>query len=140
MNRDDLTPENKLKWWGDGEWIKEENEYPFSYKGYDCKVLRIAHLEPAKQQHVFGGHLCGYVKAPLELKLHEKGYDVELDCHGGITYISVLDETPYMGKIGENWIGFDCAHSMDIIPSMEMLYKSNEELKKIQKEHEEICE
>lgn len=136
ITKDDLTKENKLKWWGEGEWVDEEDEHSFQYKGCDCKILRVYTGEPFSiQPHVFGGHLCGYVKVPLEMKLSEKkSYDLDIDCHGGITFNEIEGE--------ENWIGFDCAHSYDIIPSMEKMFKNNpimiESRKSLEKLYEKI--
>ena len=129
-----FTCDQKLDWWGYGEWVEEFDSVKFEYKDYNCKILRIAVKEPyAKVHHVFGGHLCGYVKIPLELKIHQKRFDVNLDCHGGITF-NELDEK------GENWIGFDCCHLNDICPSTEYLNNTRPELIEIEKRHQEMME
>lgn len=63
----------------------------------------------------FGGHLSGYVKIPDGCPIKHGTYDVDVDVHGGITY-NVKED-------GEHWIGFDCGHCEDIIPSIRVLCK-----------------
>lgn len=129
-----FTCDQKLEWWGYGEWVEEADLVEFEYKGYHCVVKRIAVREPyAKVFHVFGGYLCGYVKVPLELELHKKGLDLKGDVHGGITF-NQLDED------NENWIGFDCVHLNDICPSSEKLSNTRPELIEIKNRHEEMME
>ncbi len=117
------TPDDKKLWWGEGAWCEELDEINFKYKNYQCKVIRIAMPEPcAKEFHMFGGHLCGYVKIPNDNALHGKEYDnINVDCHYGLTYGEINDD--------QHWIGFDCAHSSDYNPSMEYLKKTNPALK-----------
>jgi hypothetical protein len=127
MNEFQLTPEKKLESWGDGEWVTEPDEYLFIYRGYDCKIKRNFILEGYKNEHLFGGHLCGYVCVPDELKLAEKECDVNLDVHGGITYNEIHTDN-------KNWIGFDCAHCFDYCPSTEYLHKTHPEFIKMKEE------
>lgn len=79
------------------EWLNEEDYYEFHYKGYECLIKRNPQM----------GHLCGYIK-PLNSKI-----DVEL-------FRDILDETFYGGLtyLEGNRAGFDCAHGMDLIPSL----------------------
>jgi hypothetical protein len=132
QNRQDFflfTCDQKLKWFGYGEWVEEADRILFDYKGYKCLVNRVVAKETdAKEEHYFGGHLCGYVEIP---KVHfycskEFMFDVDvcLDCHGGITYDekeSHLSRNPDLCT--SHWIGFDCGHGGDIVPSMEMFKK-----------------
>lgn len=87
---------------------KEGDRYEFKFKGFDCKIIRV---DPKM------GHLCGYVAIPWESKLHgrhipeiEEKYDIHT--HGGITYGEIEEDENY-------WLGFDCAHSWDLIPVLE---------------------
>ena len=123
MTRNMFTAEQKIKWWGHGEWINEPDEVLFDHHGIQCKVLRIAHPEPnCKDEHVFGGHLCGYVAIPFDHPYYQKMYEeMDIDCHGGLTYGECSDR---------HWVGFDCAHFFDITPSMEILYEIIPEIKK----------
>lgn len=120
------TSDEKLKWWGYGEWVEEAEEIKFKYDDYECKVIRIAIEEQySKDYHVFGGHLCGYVRIPSDHPYHYKTYeDMSIDCHGGLTY----------GKCHcGHWIGFDCAHCGDYVPSTEFMKKTNDCLKMLNK-------
>lgn len=77
------------------EWEKELNKYNFNYKGYDCEILR----------HDTIGHLCGYVYLDKNHNYYkDPNNEYSLEVHGGITYST------------DNKIGFDCAHSGDLLP------------------------
>ncbi len=97
----------------EGNWIAVEGGG--SYKEHEYLiVLNI------------NGHRCGYVAIPPEHKYSQipetqeawKHYDydsLEIDCHGGLTFMSPthglkkLLETP----CNDMWIGFDCGHYRD---------------------------
>ncbi len=104
-----IDKEKKLKFLGEGEWVEECDQMDFTYKNYECRILRIFACDPyCKEEAYFGGHLCGYVK------VDENVFNAdEIDCHGGITYNT------------NGWIGFDCAHSCDYMPSMQQFKKQN---------------
>jgi len=110
------TSDQKLEWFGNGEWVEELDAIRFEYKGYECLVMRIVNQEPyAKEEHYFGGHVNGYVVIPKDHPFYGKNCDeIDFDCHGGITFSECSDT---------HLIGFDCAHSMDYIPSLEKLRK-----------------
>ena len=117
------TSDQKLKWFGYGEWVEECDAAFFEHEGIECKVTRIVIEEYPNRSHMFGGHFCGYCKIPEDHPdyncedIHSLGYEV----HGGLTY-SELEPNK------EFWIGFDCAHSVDVVPSMlEMKRKVREE-------------
>ena len=61
------------------------------------------------------GFYCGYVRVANEEnfnKINEKynnGYVEDIDCHGGITYVSSISDFLPPG----NWIGFDACHAGD---------------------------
>mgnify|MGYP001591236123 CR=1 FL=1 len=120
-----VSIECKLKWFGYGEWVEECDKITFEHKGYACMVMRVIQPEPGQRDCVFGGHLCGYVKIPEYHYLHaEKDYSkIPLLCHGGLSYMSV--DSP--------WIGFDCGHYLDIIPSFKKLeeHQTDRRLKEI---------
>jgi hypothetical protein len=123
MNKMEISEEDKRKWWGDGEWVQEPNQASFNYLGYDCRVYRILHPEwHPNTDYMFGGHLCGYVRIPSEHPYFEKHYhDMTIDCHGDLTYAKhgIAD------SLEGFWIGFDCAHSSDYIPSVEKIFREN---------------
>jgi hypothetical protein len=99
---------DKLEAWGPGEWVEEADQADFEYKGTRCHVVRVV-AQPSMQL----GHFCGYIFVnqthPWYLK-DAFGPDIDVDIHGGLTF-SKLEEKAWK-------IGFDCAHSGDIIPSM----------------------
>jgi len=122
------SSDEKLKWWGYGEWVEEPDEAEFEHNGILCKVIRSVAHEYPNTKYMFGGHFCGYCRIPKNHVDydHKKPFDLGYDVHGGITY----------GKLDENeeyWIGFDCAHAGDIVPSLEAS-------KKIRGEDEGIIE
>jgi len=109
------TSEEKMKWWGYGEWVEELDFLSFWHAGLNCFIHRIC--IPEGGGHRYGGHLCGYVKIPQEhLSMSDMNDEFErlFDVHGGVTFLEKqLDD----GIV----IGFDCAHSGDLTPSTEML-------------------
>lgn len=115
------TSEEKIKWLGYGEWVEEADIVEFDYLGYQGQIIRVMKRESfAPVEAYFGGHLAGYVKVPERHPLFRKKkecWDVDLECHGGITFSEAHEE---------HWIGFDCAHSADYIPSMELFRKQRE--------------
>lgn len=123
--------ELKRKNLGEGEWVNEADEIIFEYNGYRCQIHRIFVREPyTKEEAWFGGHLCGYVYIPSEHVYFQKDYnDMEIECHGGLTYSDFDDKGQYK-------IGFDCAHLGDYTPSTEHLKNTLPELMEIKKEYE----
>lgn len=125
------TPEEKEKWWGDGEWVKEPDVVTFGHLGIKCMVQRIAMEEPyAKDFHVFGGYLNGYVSIPSDHPYYQKKYeDIDIECHGGLTFGECSDA---------HWIGFDCSHSGDYVPSTEHLKKTAPWMQECRDREEEL--
>lgn len=120
-----LTSDQKIKYWGYGEWVEEPDLVSFEYKGIQCKVVRIfshSSYKDNREKHIYGGHLCGYIRVPESHCFYGKNYnEIEIDVHGALTYSEIdNDNHHYLPKQG-HWIGFDCAHSMDIIPSSKSL-------------------
>jgi hypothetical protein len=111
------TSDQKILWWGYGEWVEEPDLVTFEHMGIECKVVRMAIEEPyAKDFHMFGGFLNGYVAIPADHYLYQKRYEeINIDCHGGLTFGECSDR---------HWIGFDCAHSYDYTPSYEHMKKT----------------
>lgn len=112
------TTEEKRKFCGYGEWIEEIDILEFEYGGYFAKIIRVFKKEPFAEKEVyFGGHLCGYVKIPKEHIYYGKEWDdIDIDTHGGLTYNEIHEE---------HWIGFDCAHIADYVPTMEYMRKTD---------------
>lgn len=112
----DITKENKLRNWGPGEWVDEPDFFSFEHAGFHCFICRTMVWDGLDNDHLFGGNLCGYVDIleghPWYGKdVFDSGTFPDVEVHGGLTYGEVVEEKKYR-------IGFDCAHSYDIIPSM----------------------
>ena len=96
----------------EGEWTNEPNRIDFTYKGYDCIILRHPKL----------GHLNGYIGIPDTHKLfgidYNSGdnYNLFPNIHGGLTYSSGPHNWVDNGKEHIWWVGFDCAHGGDLCP------------------------
>lgn len=116
------TSEEKIKWLGYGEWVEEADVVEFEYLGYQGHIVRVVKREPfAVKEAYFGGHFCGYVKIPETHPLFRKKkecWDADLKCHGGITYSESHEE---------HWIGFDCGHSGDYVPTVEHMRRTDPE-------------
>ena len=112
---------DKLKNLGYGEWVEEFDRVIFEYMDYECMVHR-AYKGDKKTNLFFSGHLCGYVKIEGKDLLQNQSAIKQISCHCGITYNSLFK---YNSVYPENWIGFDCAHEGDIIPSIEMIRKTS---------------
>lgn len=126
-----FTSDEKIKWWGYGEWVEEPDLVEFQHNGIDCKVMRTAIQEPyAKEFDMFGGYLCGYVRISSDHPYYQKRYeDINVQCHYGLS----------SGKCGdEHWIGFDCGHSGDYIPSTEHMKKTAPCAQELRNEEEEL--
>lgn len=107
----------KLEQWGDGPWVDEPECVSFEYKGIECRIGRAFVWEGCNGDHLSMGNLNGYVQLPYNHPwIGKEGFDVPSDVHGGITFSGKIFFDP---QEKEEWgIGFDCAHSRDIIPSI----------------------
>lgn len=113
--------------WPDGPWNEEPDRTEWTTR---------AGLPAIAVRQGSGGHWCGYVGVPPGHPLHGKDYSDEsfpdLEVHCGITYASKCQgEVCHVPKPGESddvwWLGFDCAHSMDLSPRwMEKSYRFHE--------------
>jgi hypothetical protein len=112
-----FSSDEKMEWWGYGEWVEEPDLVKFKYKDIECMVTRVAMEVPyAKDFHMFGGFLNGYVALTADHSFYQKKYeDILVDCHGGLTFGETYDN--------HYWIGFDCSHSFDYVPSTENMKK-----------------
>jgi hypothetical protein len=118
------TSEEKLKFCGYGEWVEEVDSLILEYLGYEAAIIRVFKREYyADPEAYFGGHLCGYVRIP-NTHPYFRNVKINLDCHDGITFNEIHEE---------HWIGFDCAHLGDYVPTLEFLRKTMPELIEIRK-------
>ena len=109
------TSEEKLKWLSYGEWVEEADSLVFEYLGYKALVIRILKKEPnSREEAYFGGYLCGYVVIPSDHPYFGKE-EIDIDCHGELTF----NESQQV-----HLIGFDCAHSGDYVPTIELMRKT----------------
>lgn len=91
--------------------IEEEGDRKeFQHLGLECLILRHSELK----------HLCGYVGISLDMLTEaekNRSYeDWDIDCHGGLTF-GALGNDDSKWKKGYLWLGFDCAHLGDVVPS-----------------------
>jgi hypothetical protein len=100
------------------EWLDEPDREEFEYSGYKCLILR----------HPEYLHLCGYAEVTKKhIYYHaDKGHLPYKDLfsvrvHGDITF-SDEGDGEYLPK-GSWWIGFDCAHALDLSPRMVEMQK-----------------
>lgn len=68
---------------------------------------------------------CGYVEVPEGHPWHGRHLDYlgHVNVHGGITFAGDIVEPMIEGSSGW-WIGFDCAHAGDYMPSLDSTLKS----------------
>lgn len=107
--------------WGSGPWDDEpdKRQWQDPATGFPCLIVRAEGT----------GALCGYVGVPKGHRWHRKDYsDVDASVHGGVTYTAACDRDEVRGichkvEPGEPddmwWVGFDCAHYMDVSPAMD---------------------
>lgn len=125
LTDEELEIGNKSEW-GEGPWQNEPDrlEWIDESTGYPCLARR----------NMGGGFWCGYVGIPKDHSLHGKGRDAPseldnegIDVHGGVTYSNKCDGDPEDGICHKSdkddvwWLGFDCAHYPDYMPSTGML-------------------
>lgn len=85
-----FTSEQKIAFWGYGEWVEEPDIVEWQYKEFDCAIERVPFL----------GHLCGYVAVPKNHPWHEKSYkDIGIVTHDGASF-------KQQDSQGIVWIGF----------------------------------
>ncbi len=92
--------------WPNGPWSHEPNSKRWaSFGGLACLI----------QRHQTLGHLCGYVALPTDHPLIDKGSDefYQFEVHGGVTWNNSFED-----EVSPYWVGFDCAHSGDLLPGM----------------------
>lgn len=102
--------------WADGPWADE----PDRMEWRDGSLVLLAKRGPL-------GAWCGYVGVPPGHRWHGVSYnDVEVMVHCGLTYSEGCTGDPpsgicHIARDGEPdevwWLGFDCAHGSDAIPS-----------------------
>ncbi len=111
-------PEEERAKLGDGPWQEEPDKlfWVDEATGLDCMVVR----GPM-------GALCGYVGVPPTHPWFMSDYDeLPVNVHGGLTFAGMCHESDDGFGICHPeemaacelvwWIGFDCAHSYDVVP------------------------
>lgn len=108
--------------WPRGPWDTEvdKKQWVDEATGLACMIRRAGHEL---------GHWCGYVGVPRGHAAYGVEYDdIGCEVHGGLTFSSRCQHGDQATAIchlveeGEDddvwWLGFDCAHSGDLIPAM----------------------
>lgn len=127
-----------------GPWEKEPDKAQWIDEATDLDCLMV--------RNPFGA-LCGYVGVQPGHPWHGKDYSDELlydvSVHGGLTYADFCQEgaedgpgichVPGPGRPANVWwLGFDCAHFMDLVPALEehvgSTFKTLTDLEKYMKE------
>jgi hypothetical protein len=99
-----LPPFDKSSW-GPGPWQDEPDTKVWEGPhGLKCVILRNSL-----------GNLCGYVELPEGHPWRDGRDYAPADVHGGVTFNGTFGDD--LGLPG-HFVGFDCAHHMDMVPSM----------------------
>lgn len=102
---------NRSKW-GSGPWDGEPDRIEFETQGFTCLMVRN-----------LMGVWCGYVAVPPDHPAYQCDFDdLDIDVHGGLTFAGPcrgqICRAPKPGQPEDVWwLGFDCAHGGDVIPS-----------------------
>ena len=106
--------------WGPGAWQDEPDKVHWIDPETDLDCLMV--------RHPSAGHWCGYVAVTEGHPFYEQDYDgPEVEVHGGLTFSRFCAEgddpaqgichVPQPGRPDKVWwLGFDCAHHMDLSP------------------------
>jgi hypothetical protein len=97
--------------WPKGPWDDEPDRVDWKTRG----------CFPAIALRHFRGHWCGYVGVPAGHPAYGRGYDDEIEVHGGVTYAAkCAGRICHVPEPGESddvwWLGFDFDHSEDAAP------------------------
>ena len=119
--------------WVKGPWTEEPDKMQFTdvETGYPCLIVRN-----------FSGSLCGYVGVPSEHPDYGHHYnDVDVDVHGDLTFADFCQPGNkehgicHIVEPGEDdnvwWLGFDCAHYLDLSPDLPSITLLNGEYRTI---------
>lgn len=98
-----------------GPWQDEPDRVEWRYGGMPCLIVRNRI-----------GALCGYVGVSMPHPWWGRHYDAVRpypDIHGGLTYADHCSgHVCHVARPGEGddvyWLGFDCAHSGDLLPEL----------------------
>lgn len=120
--------------WPSGPWDDEDDRYEWRHAGCPCLIVRGPR-----------GALCGYVGVSEGHPAYRSSYSAhynddgerhetplsaaDLRVHGGLTYANAcagrICHVPEPGEPDDVWwIGFDCAHSWDLVPGADPCLRS----------------
>lgn len=120
MMTNHFSKEFKIARFGEGEWVDEPDEVVFTHCGFKCRVSRIG-VNETPHEDIFSAHLCGYIFVPKDHPWFgldkEAFWEKDINVHGGVT-----DTYSYSDELWR--VGFDCAHSGDYMPTLEIPLKS----------------
>lgn len=125
--------ENNAPWrlkenWVDGPWQNEPDFKYFIYKDCICVVKR----------NYYSGALLGYVLVKKNSKFDKHYDDLNFNVHGGLTYSGDIYfkeelQDQNLNLDDYNCIGFDCAHSGDIMPAYDAMNREIEKINELKK-------
>ena len=118
--------------WGSGQWDHEPDKIQWLDEATKLPCLALRNRM---------GSWCGYVGVPPGHPLYGQDYDAayeiatkmncNIDVHGGLTFADKCQEEDkehgicHVVEPDEDddiwWLGFDCAHGGDLVPSMRFL-------------------
>lgn len=109
----------KIEMYDEGPWIDEPDQVEFDSHGFNLEIIRNRI-----------GALCGYIKILPGHPWYKNrlDYDRKDREENAIDTVSVHYGFTFAEQDGDYWVlGFDCAHSEDICPSLEKLIKTHKE-------------
>jgi hypothetical protein len=95
-----------------GPWDLEPSRVEWRAHGFPCLIRRIDL-----------GSLCGYVAVPEGHPWHGENHDLlSVEVHGGLTFSGFAEDWRLrLSCVADPWwLGFDCAHAFDRIPSLDL--------------------
>lgn len=102
-------------------WDNEPDRLDWVSEGITCAIRRMTEL----------GHLCGYIAVLPGHPWHGGQYSmIDAYPHGGLTFACREADTRDLKTGNEDawWIGFDCAHSGDLVPYTDMRWGFSSEV------------
>jgi hypothetical protein len=121
------TSNQKLRWWGYGEWVEEPDIGSFMHEEFSCIIKRIFIIEPSG--NVFGGHWCGKIKIPKDHLWAETVRDFAVKQKQGLDYSESHpcpeESLEFFKENIKNdlWIRFEYDREIDLIPSIYYVQK-----------------
>lgn len=82
-----LTTEQKLKWFGYGEWVEEADTIHLEYKDYKAEIHRVDPQIKIEERQVAGGYLRGFVMVPQSHPYYGNEEKLQkIVCYNGLAF------------------------------------------------------